>query len=845
MHNDIDRVRDALRFVPVGGHDERVRVAFMLKSELGEEGRELWDEWRGDRGNDESDAVWRSADAWGSLRIGTLFHLAKQNGWSNSQTFIAPTPDEIRERDRIAREVAARNEQEIAQEREETAKKASAVLAKARNVEPDNPYLLAKGVSPVSTLREITAGEAARILGYTPKSNDEILEGRLLVVPVKQGCVISTVELIDGSKRKAALAGRGTKAGGFWATERLPEGDGENLTLLIGEGVATVLSCSEATKHIGVAALSAGNLLAVTEELRGRYPSAELVILSDLVKATGGPDPRAIEASKRSSAKLAIPDFGEPRDQAMTDFNDMASVRGINAVKSAIEAAKKGLEYPDTQNPRAVVLKGWETPQPLVAELTPEPYPLDALPETIREAVEEVAGFVKAPIPLVASSALAAVSLAIQAHIDVRREEKLEGPTGLFFLTIADSGERKSSCDGYFSRAIREYEAAKAEEAKPLLTNYRSDLAAWEAKQGGLKDKIRQLSKDSKSTGSLEDDLRRLEREKPEQPRFPRLVYADVTPEALAYELSKKWPSAGLMSAEAGLVLGSHGMGKDSVMRNLALMNQLWDGSPLSVDRRSSDSFTVQGARLTVALQIQEPTLKSFFDRSGELARGTGFLARFLVAWPESTQGTRLFSSAPKSWPALERFDKRLGVILSSSFSLTETGGLSPVMLNFSPEAKKAWIDFHDTVETELASGGDLYDIRDVASKSSDNAARLAALFQFFEGGLGAIDIDPIRRASRIVAWHLSESRRFFGELALPQELADSIRLNNWLINRARQTGTLDSSTRDAQRAGPIRVKLRLNLALDELVNLGRIRLLQEGKKRLILVNPYLVGDGK
>lgn len=78
------------------------------------------------------------------------------------------------------------------------------------------------------------------------------------------------------------------------------------------------------------------------------------------------------------------------------------------------------------------------------------------LPEPIRAAVEEVAGFVKAPLPMVASSALAALSLAIQAHVDVSRAARLQGPAGLFLLTIADSGERKSTCDGFFTKPIRE-----------------------------------------------------------------------------------------------------------------------------------------------------------------------------------------------------------------------------------------------------------------------------------------------------------------------------------------------------------------------------------------------------
>jgi hypothetical protein len=41
----------------------------------------------------------------------------------------------------------------------------------------------------------------------------------------------------------------------------------------------------------------------------------------------------------------------------------------------------------------------------------------------------------------------------------------------------------------------------------------------------------------------------------------------------------------------------------------------------------------------------------------GTLARGTGFPARFLVAWPERARGTRLFEKAPPEWPARARID--------------------------------------------------------------------------------------------------------------------------------------------------------------------------------------------
>jgi putative DNA primase/helicase len=852
MNGDMARIRDALSFVSPDSRDTWLKMGMATKSEAGEAGFDIWNDWsQQGESYDPRDArdVWKSIRANGKVTAGTLFHEAKASGWRDGGSHDERTPEEIAEWRRVAEERAAKEETEIARERAETAAKAAAMWEAATEAKADHPYLTRKRVSPVATLREIDADAAAAILGYAPRAGGEQLTGRLLVIPIKQDDRLSTLELIDGDGRKAALAGRGSKAGGYWATERLPDGDGGGLTLLIGEGMATVLSAKEATGHPAIAALSSGNLPAVAKAIRERHPTATLVILADLVKATGEPDPHAIEAAQSVGCKLAIPDFGATPDRDATDFNDMALTCGGEAVERAIANARqpaRGEPQPDEEKNTTEgdsESREWTEPLPLSAKVEPEPYPLDALPDTVRAAVEEVAGFVKAPLPLVASSALAALSLAIQAHFDAKRAEKLHGPVGLFLLAIADSGERKSTCDGFFTKAIRDYEEAQAEAAKPIVKDHRADVESWEAKRNGIKEKIRQLAKEEKPTTKMESALRDLEHEKPELPRIPRLLYADATPEALAYGLAKQWPSAGVVSAEAGIVFGSHGMGKDSVMRNLALLNQLWDGTSLTIDRRSTESFTVRGARLTVALQVQEATLRTFFDKTGALARGTGFLARFLVAWPESTQGNRPFTDPPANWPHLATFNGRIAAILDHPAPIDDDGALTPALLTLAPDAKAAWVAFHDAIEGELASGGELYDVRDVASKSADNAARLAALFQMFEYGMGgAVGLDCFERASRIAAWHLHEARRFFGELALPPELADAARLDGWLIGYCQREQTHLVPTREAQRLGPVRDKERLATALRELEELDRVRVCQEGRRKTIKVNPALVG---
>jgi putative DNA primase/helicase len=159
------------------------------------------------------------------------------------------------------------------------------------------------------------------------------------------------------------------------------------------------------------------------------------------------------------------------------------------------------------------------------------------------------------------------------------------------------------------------------------------------------------------------------------------------------------------------------------------------------------------------------------------------------------------------------------------------------------PDAKAAWIEFYDVIESELVSGGELYDVRDVASKTADNAARIAALFQVFLHGGGAIGLDVFVSASRIAAWHLNESRRFFGELTLPTEIADAQRLDKWLTDFCMRGKTGTVPTKKVQQFGPhgLRTKAAIESALEELESLGRARLVKDGKCRSIAINPRLL----
>lgn len=742
--------------------------------------------------------------------------------WSSgfSETWQAKRDKPFSQSERAAfmrrvEEARKQAEAERKQQYAAAAAKAVSIWKAATMAKDDHPYLLHKSI----------------------KANGVRLYKGALVVPVWSGSNLDSLQFIDDGGSKRFLSG-GRISGGHFIIGAIQEAE----SLCIAEGFATGATIHQATGYPVAIAFNAGNLEPVAIAMRQKHPGLPIILCADDdAESVGNPGiTKAKLAAQVIGGKVAIPSFGDGRPDRVTDFNDMATLLGLEAVAKAI----RGAITPDGTNN-----DGWPEPAPMAARIDPEPYPLDALPETLRAVVDEVRAFTKAPIPLVASSALAALSLAGQAHADVQRAEKLQGPTGLFLLTVADSGERKSTCDGFFMQAIRDYEAKQAEAAKPLIRDYNAAMESWEAKNGGIRESIRQLSKRGKPTGDQEEALRSLGNEKPEPPRWPRLIYGDATPEALKWNLAKGWPSGGVVSSEAGLVFGAHGMSKDSVMRNLATLNQLWDGADIATERRTTESFTVRGARLTIALQVQEATLRSFFDRSGGLARGTGFLARFLLAWPESTQGYRPFSNPPESWPALARFNQRIARILEQYVPVNEGGGLSPPVLTLAADTKIAWVAFHDAIERELRSRGELYDVRDVASKTADNATRIAALFQMLEYGAGgAVELPAFEGAARIAAWHLHEARRFYGELVLPEEQANAARLDSWLLDYCRREKTNIVTRREVQRnvtPGRLRQRAVLDSALAELDEMGRVRLIQKGKSKEIHINPALLEGGK
>jgi putative DNA primase/helicase len=609
--------------------------------------------------------------------------------------------------------------------------------------------------------------------------------------------------------------------------------------IYIGEGLATMATVREMTGCLSIMAGDAGNLPHVAESIRNKFQKSKIIITGDW-DSSGTGQKKAIEAARLVNGYVVFPRFTEEHinsKESPSDFNDVFVLYGEEAVKQQLQQ----IQEPNLNDE-------WPDPQPIIESNITKDYPINALPDGIRDAVEEVTSSIQCPIALTASSAIAVISLASQGLADVRRDVGLEGPISIYVMTIAESGERKTAVDKKFSLPILKWEEEQRQKLKDEFIEYKALLKAWEAEKEGVLSKIKNESKKGAIKEELRQRLIEIEKNKPKRFRVPRLLYGDATPEALAWGLFTGWHSGGILSNEAGIIFGSHGMGKESIMRNLSQLNVLWDGGVLKIDRKTSDNFEVKGARLSMGLAVQSDTVRSFFESSQGLARGIGFLARFLISNPTSTQGYRFYKEPSNDGLSLTAFQNRIMQILDRKLNLNENGEIIPEIIELSPEAKQIWVEFYNTVEKELQPGREMSEAKDIASKIAENAARLAACFHIYcDDGLSnrAISADLMSRACSIAAWHLYEGRKFLKEIAVPIEISNAIKLDTWLIGYCNKNKLSILSTREIQRKGPVRSKSQLLEAIEVLTDADRLKLVQDGKKKNVLINPKLLGNKK
>jgi hypothetical protein len=437
-----------------------------------------------------------------------------------------------------------------------------------------------------------------------------------------------------------------------------------------------------------------------------------------------------------------------------------------------------------------------EEPQPLVRE-TPAGarYPVEAL-GPLRDAVEAVQGMTQAPVAIPAASALTVASLAVQGFADV---QTLGGnrPLSLYALTIARSGERKSACDAPLMAALRDHEKEQAKAQLEEMQSWTNAHALWK----GERDRILMEAKKGKGEKrtAAQADLEALGSE-PEAPASADRTVTEPTFEGLTKLFAHGNPSLGLFSDEGGQFLGGHAMNSENRQKTLAAFNDLWQGNPIRRTRSGDGHSTLYGRRLAVHLMVQPTVALGFM--ADPLAADTGFLPRFLMCEPPSAIGTRMQANTKRDDMAMANFSGRLRDILDTTPPIDlETRELQPRILNLTPDARAQLSAFSDAIEAAQAPGGDLAHISGTASKTAEQAARIAGVLTLWRD-LHAPDVQvsDMNDAIMLAQYYLAEASRLSSAALVSAEIDKAEKLRRWLLTDWTEPDVL---VREVVRLGP------------------------------------------
>lgn len=414
--------------------------------------------------------------------------------------------------------------------------------------------------------------------------------------------------------------------------------------------------------------------------------------------------------------------------------------------------------------------------RPLHREVAPpRPFPMQAL-GPLRQAAEAIQARTQVPPALAAQSVLAAATLAAQAHADVQLPHGAVRPLVGLFLTIAGSGERKTSADNIaLAEAYKveeEWRAAYADE----LYAYRRDLAAY-------KEAVEEAKKGAKKNGraAIREALASVGQE-PREPPQPMMLVSDPTPEGLVIHLAHSRPWAGLFTSEGGLFVGGHAMNDDNRMRTAGLLNTLWDGAAIRRQRVLTGVAFLPGRRVSAHLMMQSAVAAKLMGDA--MLDDMGLLARCLTVEPESTIGTRMFRDAPETTIYhLGDYHHRIGKLLRT---LPRTRNdddriLDPRFIELSDEARELWIGFHDEVERDLADGGALRPIRGFGAKLAEHAGRLAAVLTIYsDPDAAAVGPENMVSGITLAKHYAAEALRLQGAAVVAPDLLLAARLLKW-----------------------------------------------------------------
>ena len=316
------------------------------------------------------------------------------------------------------------------------------------------------------------------------------------------------------------------------------------------------------------------------------------------------------------------------------DRKQSGTTYGAITIKKAIEGCKE------------VYLPKLEKPQfQLLVPLTPQwselpPFPVDALPEVLRNYVLAVAEHSQTAPDMAAVIGLGVLAVCLQGKYKVEGTPGYCEPLSLYTVVIAAPGERKSSVIRDMTQYLYEYEKEYNQSHAPEIKANQQQRESLERQISGLQKKL-----ERQADREMELELQNLQEQFDEIPELKpvRFFADDCSSEALTSLMADNNGVFSVISTEGGIfdILA----GRYSHKANIDVWLKGHCGDAIYVDRMTRDAERILHPALSAILSIQPSVLDEIM--SNTTMTGRGLIARFLYSSPPSRIGSRVFRAPP------------------------------------------------------------------------------------------------------------------------------------------------------------------------------------------------------
>jgi hypothetical protein len=408
-------------------------------------------------------------------------------------------------------------------------------------------------------------------------------------------------------------------------------------------------------------------------------------------------------------------------------------------------------------------------------------YPIDAL-GPLADLCKTVAMNAQLNPAMVGQSILTAASLVAQGSYEV---ETLAGykPLSIYALTVADSGDGKSTAEGIMLRGIRQFE--------------KEQHAALQSKPP----------------------------EEKQNEREPYLLASDATVQGIVKGFRTGWPSQGIFTAEGATMLCGWGMAAEQRANTSANLNKLWDGEPVSVQRGMSGRTQLYNRRFCAHWMIQPDAAQEALADPG--LSSIGLWPRFMVSWPEPLPPRKYRRYEFWHDPIVMAFWTRCKDMLHDQ-RITDDGECSEFhTIRLSDPARQLLVETFERMEQARDPAHPLHSVKPFAVRLCELACRNAGVLAAYANE-DIISAERMKNGIALAVYSLDTWRGIFGQREDLTHDKWARELYTWLLKRPKQRA---SETDILKTATPkqLRNKHKRDTALAILRECGMIQKAVDG----------------